>query len=198
MLRLKKVAVTGSIASGKSSVSQIFRELGAYVVSADNIVHHLLDHDSQLIKQLESLLGSGILNEGKISRRAIAKKIFKDTDLRKQVEALIHPLVRKEVLRALQEAETKGTVRLFVAEIPLFFESGLETMFDLSIAVTAPRELRLRRFLEKTSLTEEEFNERESVQLPEEEKAKRSSFVIENNKSLSDLREEVIKLQLTH
>ncbi|MCH9627558.1 MAG: Dephospho-CoA kinase [Chlamydiales bacterium] len=183
---MKKVAVTGSLASGKTTVCHFFEKLGAYVVSADAIVHQLLTPTTPVGQRLIDLLGNEIIVEGELSREEIAKRIFRESSLLETVEKQIHPEVQKVIETHYQEASQK-TFLLFVAEIPLLFESKLDTFYDAIIVISADKERRKSRFLKTTPYDATEFDRRERRQMPIEEKQKRTSYTFENNGTLTQL-----------
>ena len=186
MLNLRKIAVTGGVASGKSSVCQIFKELGAFVISADEIVHNLLSKDTPLIQQIADTLGKEIICNDKVDRKIIAEKVFTNSKLLHKLEKLLHPAVKKEMNRSYNLVAKQQTHSLFVAEIPLFFETELpDTSFDTVIVVDAPTELRKKR----SSFPD--FMAREARLLPIEEKKKKAHFVIHNELGLDELRNQV-------
>lgn len=193
MLILLKVAVTGGLASGKSTVCSLFQELGSYVVSSDRIVHHLLSSDTNLGKKIIKLLGNEIIENGQFSRKKIAEKVFADSELLKKYEAIIHPSVWQEIEQERKNAE-KAHSKLFIVELPLLFEAGFETFFDYTITVVAPENLRIKRYLLKTHLSEMDFHRRVLRQLPVEIKEKNADTVIVNDGSLGSLSNQVTDL----
>ena len=192
MLKSRKVAVTGTIASGKTTVCQLFKELGAYVVSADEIVHQLLSPDTDIGQKVIALLGKDIVINGKFSREAIAKKVFFDERLLLSLEELLHPEVQKEIEVHYQENFQKYS--LFIAEVPLLFESDLQGFYDKTIAVTADEKICKKRFIETTPYDETEFVRRTERMIAFEQKAKMADLTIENNGSLEELRASVEKV----
>lgn len=187
MFKLKKVAVTGGLSSGKSSVCRIFSELGAYVVSADNIVHQLLSSDASLGQKIVNLLGPKVVVNQKLDRSQIASIVFQDQERLSSLEKLIHPAVYREIKSEyLKQQSLPQPPSLFVAEIPLLFESGGKRDFDAVIAVVADPEICINRYVanghEQTS-----FYKRTERQLPVLEKARQADYVIRNNGSLMDL-----------
>lgn len=194
MLTLKKVAVTGGLSSGKSSVCRFFKELGAYVINADEIVHQLLTPETPLGQQVVALLGNDIISGGKIDRSKAASKVFNNTKLLKELENLLHPAVREKTQEEYQKALTKGKTSLFVVEIPLLFETGNETEYDATIAVVADKKASMDRFLSSTGYGENEYKRRMGRQLSPEEKSKRADFIIRNNGSLTDLKKAVTNI----
>lgn len=186
MLGLLKVAVTGGLSCGKTTVCQFLKELGAYVVSSDAIVHQLLSPDTKLGKKVVSLLGT-------LDRRKIAEIVFQDHDLLKKLEHLLHPVVQEEIDKEYALAKSKGAP-LFVAEVPLLFEAGLEKHYDVIIAVSANNEDSKARFIKKTRDDEEAFLRRASLQWNVKDKVARANYVIQNNGSLESLGFEVENL----
>ena len=195
MLALKKIAVTGGLASGKSVVCQIFKTLDAYVVSADEIVHQLLSSDPVIVQQVISLLGPEVLSEQKLDRKKIAEKVFPHPEKLQALEKILHAAVFKEIENRYQLVKNKTKYNLFVAEVPLLYESENEHFFDFVITISAEERTCLGRFLEKTTHSAEEFYQRTARQLPLHEKAAKSDYIIENNGNLSELKEKLIKLK---
>ena len=124
VLELKKAAVTGGLASGKTTVCRFFQEFGAYVLDADAIVHQLLDSTTPLGKDLMALLGADVIVKGVFDREAIAQKVFCDAALLKKLEEYLHPAVQKEIDAHTQRA-SEQKYPLFIAEIPPPFRRGI-------------------------------------------------------------------------
>lgn len=197
---LVKIAITGGLACGKSSVTRIFSDLGAHVIYADEIVHQLLRSPNTTIgKQVIALLGPDIVIDGMIDRKEIAKKVFNHSALLRSLENILHPAVREEIQRYYEmlnerQPATPEKRELFVAEVPLLFESKGEAFFDFTIAVMAPEEECRRRFAAATGLSDTEYAGRMARQLPQEEKGRRADFIINNDGSLQALRQAVAVL----
>ena len=191
MLRLKKIAITGGIASGKSAVCQIFQELGAYGVDTDTIVHELLTPDTPVGQQVVRLLGTDILRDGKLSRRKIADKVFKDSETLHALEQILHPAVYEQLEQLYQKLSERYYA--FVVEVPLLFEVGWEKLFDVTIAVSSEREICKKRFRE-AGHSDQEYDLRMKRHFSPEEKAHRADFVVSNNGSLSHLRKQILTI----
>lgn len=190
MLKLKKVAITGGVSCGKSLVCKFLQELGAYVVNADQIVHQLLTPDTALGQQVIELLGSSILVNGKIDRSKTAEIVFLNPRLLNSLENLLHPPVYKEIEKQFHDCQQQpDPPPLFVAEIPLLFESGGERYFDKTVAVIADRELCQERYRMESGHEREDFNRRMARQMLPEEKGKRADFIIVNNNTLNELKQ---------
>lgn len=193
-LHLKKVAITGGLSCGKSSVCQIFKELSAYVVSADEIVHRLLREDRDIARQVIELFGPEVIADRRdndsslLDRSIIAKKAFQQPKQLQALENLLHPAVYTEIEKQYQHACSLPTAKLFVAEIPLLFETHAENFFDATIAVVAPPKLCLERFTQTTGHNESEYNQRMNRQLSIDDKAAKATYVLYNEGSLLQLR----------
>jgi dephospho-CoA kinase len=193
MLKLKKIAITGGVASGKSSVCRFFQELGACVVSADAIVHKLLSPETSLGQKVLQLFGSEILQDGKISRRILAEKVFNSPTQLEALERLLHPAVLQKIDELYQIANRSGTCSSFVVEIPLLYEIQAEDSYDVIVAVVADEKIAKERFRQR-GFQPEEYDRRMSRQLQPSQKAKRAHYILINNGSLEQLRQEVEKL----
>jgi len=192
MLNLLKVAVTGGLSSGKSTVCQIFRGLGSHIVSADTIVHQLLSPNTSLGRKVIKLLGTEIVINQTIDRKSIAKKVFNNPQLLDQLEKLLHPAVLTEMKKEYQKAQARSAP-LFVAEVPLLFEAGQETWFDIVITVLAD-EATQSKLYHSSGFSEEEYRLRMSRQLTPAQKAEKADYVLLNNGDLANLEKQVINL----
>lgn len=192
MLELKKVAVTGGLSSGKSAVCNFFKQLKCYVISADEIVHNLLSLQTDEGHNVVALLGDEVVENGKINRKLIAKKVFNDPLLLKKLEECLYPAVSKEIKRHYQKAKHLNPP-LFVVEIPKLFESGMNAWFDVCLTVAADESLAADRFVLKGG-SKKEYDQRMKEQMPIAEKSKRSNYILKNNGSLEDLKAAVNNL----
>ena len=191
MLKLKKVAVTGCISSGKSLVCQYLSEFGAYVVDADKIVHQLLNPDTEIGQKVIELLGERVLDKQTINRSRVAKLVFLNPRLLKSLENLLHPPVYEEINRIYDEVSNQDkTPPLFVAEVPLLFESNGDTYFDSTIAVVSDQEQCWERYRASTGNEREDFNRRAACQLPQHIKAEKADIVIRNEGSITSLKKQ--------
>jgi len=193
MLKLRKIAITGGVASGKTSVCRFFQELGAFAVNSDAIVHELLSSSTDLGREIIREFGPSILQDGKIDRRLIAKMAFENPKELEKLEKLLHPAVLQRIEDLYEMARGKGTFTLFVVEIPLLFEIKGESFYDSVVTVLADEEMARKRF-QKQGFNPEEYDRRMRRQLTPKQKAIQSQFIIHNNGSLDDLKKEVEKL----
>ena len=184
------VAVTGPFASGKSTFVRILAELGAETVSADEIVHDLLAEDEETISRVVDRFGEDVLGERGIDRRALGRKVFGDREALRDLEEILHPLVRRETKRRMAASDAD----LFVAEIPLLFEGERSGDFDYTVALTVP-EKRRRAWAAERGVEEEALRAIEARQFSQEEKARRADVVVQNDGTLDKLREQAENLQ---
>lgn len=193
MLKLKKIAITGGVASGKSTVCQFFKKLGAYVVDADKLGHELLNPNTDLGQQIIRQFGPEILENGQISRLLIAEKAFQDKKLLQKLEELLHPAILQKVEELYKSACREEKHTSFVVEIPLLFEVGVESFYDITVTVLSSEEEAKKRFT-KAGFHEAQYERRMSRQLKPGQKAAKSNYIIHNNGSLEDLEREVNQL----
>ena len=189
-----KIALTGGIACGKSLLSTFLNELGVETLDADDIVHELLPDPAE--------------------RRRIAAEVFADPEKRRALEAKLHPIVKERIVQWLNR--TNGTTEtsetsvcpgglggpvspvtpacpVRVAIIPLLFEARWEENFDIICCIVSSRETQIERMVTTRAMTREEAEARLAAQLPVEEKAKRSHYVIRNDGTADELRAEAQK-----
>jgi dephospho-CoA kinase len=184
------VAVTGSFASGKSTFVSLLGELGAETASADEIVHGLLTEDEETIARVAERFGEDVLEERVIDRRALGRKVFGDGEALQDLEDILHPLVRRETDRRIENSGAD----LFVAEIPLLFEGSRSGTFDYTVAVVVPEERR-RAWAAQRGVDEAALRAIEQRQLSQEEKARRADVVVQNVGDLDKLREQARELR---
>jgi dephospho-CoA kinase len=190
MLILKKIAITGGVASGKSLVCQILKNLGiAYIIDSDAIVHHLLSPDTPIGKKVIALLGNSVTTGGQFDRKKIAELVFSDAQKLEELEKILHPKVLEEIQKQYQLVKDKYD--LFVVEIPLVYEIKAEGFYDAVIVVLSDVKTCKERLKEKNPNSAIEYEDRMQRQIPPEEKAKKADYIIVNNGSIAELQKEV-------
>jgi dephospho-CoA kinase len=184
------VAVTGPLASGKSTLVRFLGERpGTETASADEIVHHLLKNDRRTISRIVERFGDGVRGQDGIDRRALGREVFGDAGALRDLEEMLHPLVRSETDRRIEASMAE----LFVVEIPLLFETGRGGDFDYTVAVTVPEERR-RAWAEERGLDEAALRAVEARQFSGEEKARLADMVVQNDGDLDRLGEQASEL----
>ena len=175
------IGLTGGIAAGKSESLAAFGRLGAATISSDAVVHELLDSEP-LLGRLTQRWGEEVAPEGRVDRSKIGEIVFADPEQLRWLEAQIHPLVGERIGNWL--ASLDQDVEVAVVEVPLLFESEMETAFDTTVAVVTSDEVRRARAEARGHAL---VGEREARQLAQDEKAARAEHVIENDGTLADL-----------
>ena len=177
------VGLTGGIGSGKSLAAQFFAELGALVIDADQLARDAIERGSDGFDELIATFGDSILSNGLVNRRALGELVFRDVDAKKKLEAIIHPIVRREFEEAVQSLEQD---QILIYEIPLLFETKAMERFDYIVTVEADMQLRKERLLKK-GLRNSEVESRIAAQASREERVSIADQVFENNGSEDEL-----------
>ena len=182
-----KVAVTGGAGSGKTSVCNILKKMGAQVVFSDVIAKKVVSPNTPAYNNIVLFFGKDILGEnGFLNRQLLRRIIVNDNSARKALEKIVHPEIIKLIKLKMNCAE-KDLERFVFVEIPLLFELCLEDLFDLVITVSADYELRIERLMRRDKVSRYDAESLFSLQMPEEEKIKRAKLVIKNNGSIKQL-----------
>lgn len=180
------IGLTGGIASGKSTVSKIFRELGAKIVDADIKAKEISERED-IVKEIGNIFGKEVINsERKIDRLKIKEIVFNNKEKLKKLNDLIHPKVMEE-FKKIKENTGKNDIIIF--DVPLLFESGMDKMCDKIILVFTDKDIQIKRMLERDGITEELAEKIINSQMSLEEKLNKSQIHLENNGTLEDLRE---------
>ncbi|HKB84581.1 MAG TPA: dephospho-CoA kinase [Ignavibacteriaceae bacterium] len=180
-----KIAITGSIGSGKSAFADFIKEAGYTIIKADDISKEILARNNEVKEKVINAFGKESFTDSEINRKYLAEKVFSDPGNVMIINSILHPLVIKKVNDLMLE-ELKKSDRIFV-EAALIYEADMEEMFDYVVLITAGKEVRYNR--KSGTLTPEDFEKRDFNQIPDEEKKKRADFIFENNGSLKELRD---------
>lgn len=175
------IALTGGIATGKSTVASLLGLNGLRIIDADAISHRLLDENSAWIREH---FGEQYIHGNKVNRPELGKIIFSDPKAKKELEAFLHPKIRA----AIEEASEKQDLLKYpyLIDIPLFFETSSYPIKN-SVVVYTPKELQLKRFMKRNGFTAEESLRRIETQMDIEEKRSRATWVIDNSSNLKHL-----------
>jgi dephospho-CoA kinase len=194
------LGVTGGIASGKSTVTKIFRSLGAAVVSADELAREAVRPGGETLRLLVERFGARILlPDGTLDRKTLAARIFADPQQREDLNRITHPAVAALSVERLAQLVARGEP-LIVYEAPLLFEAGAERRVDAVLVVRIDPLLQLQRLMERDGIDEKEAGDRVAAQMPQEEKVACADYVIDNSGSPEETEAQVRNLfrRLTH
>jgi dephospho-CoA kinase len=191
MLNLIKIAVTGPISSGKSTACELLAKHKAYVMSADDVVHKLLQSNINIQNQIIQLLNKKISFADLSYRKQIADAIFNDYDLLDKYEKLLHPLVIEAIKEGYHKCLESGSYKMFVCEVPLLFETKMDTLFDKILYVQADSNTCIERFIKKTPYKAPEWHRRMNRFDSEPLKKNNSFFTIVNNGNIKELSQQI-------
>ena len=184
------VALTGGIATGKSSVASIFRDNGVAIIDADRVAHKVLDSE---YKQIAKLFGDEYILENRVDRKRLGGRIFSNREDKERLERLLHPLIYNEIER-LSIIEDKRE-EPYIVDIPLFFETNRYPI-KKSIVVYTPKEIQLKRLMKRDGSTKEEALLRIESQMDIEIKKEKATYIIDNSQDFDALQHECDKIRL--
>lgn len=190
-----KVGLTGSIAVGKSYVTRIFVELGAFVIDADQTAREVVAPETRGWRLIIEHFGSNILQpNSELDRIKLAEIVFADEAKRQLLNSIVHPLVIEAQDKWLRERAAENPGGIAVVEAALMIESGGWRRFDKLIVVWCESEIQLQRLMTRNDLTREEALKRINAQMPQEEKMRYADYAIDTTEGFNDTREQTIRI----
>lgn len=188
------IGLTGSIASGKSTVSTMLKNKGFPIVDADEIARDVVEPGSPVLKEISQVFGPEVLlADGSLNREMLGGQIFNNREKRQQLNGIIHPAIRQEMLRQKDEWLSNGA-QTVIMDIPLLFESKLQSFVDKIIVVSVTPEIQKERLIARNVLSEEEADARIRSQWPIEEKEKGADAVLYNNDPIEETQKQLDSL----
>jgi len=185
------LGLTGGIGSGKTAVSDYFSAKGITIVDADLVSRKVVEPDTQALNEIERHFGPEVINKYKgLDRRALRNKVFDNTDERKWLESLLHPLIAVEILRQLNASQSPYSILVS----PLLFEAGQVEMVSRTLVVDVPKELQISRTIARDNTDEAGVKSIITAQMNREERLAKADDIIVNDKDLNYLQHEVSKL----
>jgi dephospho-CoA kinase len=181
------IGLTGSLGMGKTTTARFFAQAGVPVHDADAAVHRL--YAGEAAAAIEAAF-PGTTDRTGVDRVRLAQRVLGDPDALRRLEAIVHPLVRREELRFLAGAEKAGAT-VAVLDIPLLFETGGDRRVDAVVVATAPADVQRTRAFERAGMTEKKFQALLAKQLPDAEKRRRADFIVDTSKGLDSARAQV-------
>ena len=189
-----KVGLTGGIGAGKSTVAELFSKRGAVVIRSDELARQVIEPETPGQKQVISRFGIEILNDkGSIDRAKLAQIVFKDDVALKDLENIVHPLVRERTNQLMSE-QTSETI--IINEIPLLLEKNMESLFDFLVIVISSEKNRLERLLQR-GVSEDQAKARMAKQVDDQARKAAADFLIVNDGNLDQLDADVQKIWQT-
>lgn len=193
------IGLTGTFASGKSTIARMFEECGASVIDADAIAHSVVKPGMPALQEIRDAFGpSYLLPDGSLDRKRMAALVFASSEQREKLEAIIHPIVQEETERRIEHYralyQRNGMPRAVVLNIPLLFEKGLQRMADKTVVVAIEEAERFRRARQRDGLGEQEVVRRLAAQWPQRRKIALADHVIDNSGPPEAARRQVKKI----
>jgi dephospho-CoA kinase len=186
------IGLTGGIATGKSTAAKLLTEHGAILIDLDGIAREVVEPGQPSLSAIAERFGPAILqDDGKLDRKKLGTIVFADPAERKALEAIIHPAIRAVMKERMAYYASDSPDKLVVVDVPLLYESKLESYFEQIMVVYVPRETQLQRLITRDKLTVEEARKRLEAQMDIEDKKERADVLIDNSGSLSDTEEQI-------
>jgi dephospho-CoA kinase len=190
---LKLIGLTGGAGTGKSTVAEMFRELGAAVVDADEAAHAVYAPGTPGFEAVVSAFGAGYVRDGAIDRAGLGQLVFHDGEARRRLNHIVHPLIREWMARRTAEAVDMGA-EFVLHDVPLLFENGLESLYAEVVLVYAPLETQVRRLVDGRHIDEDLARAMVASQMPIEVKRPRARYVVDNGGTREATRAQVTRI----
>jgi dephospho-CoA kinase len=192
------LGVTGGIASGKTTVADMLKDLGAHTIDFDILARHVVEPGKQALKEIIAYFGDKvILNDGHLDRKKLGGIVFQDDEKRKRLESIIHPYIFEEFTRQVREIAKKDPHAIIQAVIPLLFEVRLQHLVHKILVVYIPKQRQIERLVARDGITKEEAADRLKAQLPISEKVIYGDFMINNDCPVEETKKQVEDLWQT-
>lgn len=189
------MGLTGSIATGKSTVSEMFRRKGAEIIDADHIAREVVEPGTEGLARIVREFGHGMLDEeGKLNRERLGARIFQNPAEREKLNRLLHPLIVDCMRAKTEKIKKEKDPDLLIWDVPLLIEGNLTQWVEAVILVYTPKEIQLERLMKRNALSKEEAEKRILAQMDIEEKKKYADYMIDNRGTLSETERQVDQL----
>jgi len=186
------IGLTGGIASGKTTVAEMLKNLGATIIDFDVLARKVVEPGTCGLADIVASFGSEILdNMGSLDRKALARVIFRDTNRRRELENLLHPAIFQAFCEEVQTISEIGKSSIIVAVIPLLIEMNLQQLFDKLIVVHISSEIQLQRLMERDHVDANQASTMVSSQLPIKQKVEYADFLVDNSSDLKNTTQQV-------
>ena len=182
---MKKIALTGNIASGKSTVFEVFKKNNIKLLDCDEVCHFALENEPDIINQIKEIFKDfDIETSGKLDRKKIGNIVFDNYEYKLKLENILHKYTKTKVDEFFKESKNE---KLVIVAIPQLFESNMQNLFDCIIMVSADDKIRLKRVQKRNNLSEADAQKRIDAQIPQQAKEALVDYIIENNSTIDEL-----------
>lgn len=190
-----KVGLTGGIGSGKTAVSDIFKELGVNIIDTDVISRELINHDDSTLKEVLDTFGDSILNSDcSIDRKKLANTVFSDKDKKQLLEDILHPKIRDEVNKQIHSLSQATAHNYIIIAIPLLLETGFSDIIDRVLVVLADEQCRINRVIQRDNRNLDEIRSIITHQVGDEKRINAADDIIKNNRDIKHLQSQIRQL----
>lgn len=191
---MRIIGLTGGIGSGKSTVSDMFKEYGIPVIDADEISRDIVKKGSNVLFQIENEFGREVLNDDDtLNRKKLASIVFSNKDKLEKLNEITHPVIRREILSRIEKLRSKGYLAC-VVDAALLIEAGFYTIADIVVLVYADKETQLQRIIKRDNITLEEAENRIESQMPFEKKKLYADLIIDNSGDIEYTKQQLNKI----
>lgn len=192
---MRVIGLTGGIATGKSTVSEILKNAGAVIIDADRIARGVVKKNLPAYRKIVETFGESVLlPDGEINRKTLGHLVFNDPRKKKLLNASVHPLVRRETNRQLKALAKNQPDALVILDIPLLFEADMRIDLPEVIVVYAPEHVQIRRLIQRDGISQEEAMARIRSQMPIEEKKSLANMIIDNSGTIEQTRRQTLEI----
>ena len=190
---IRVIGLTGGIASGKSAVSAMLRELGASIIDADQVAREVVEPGQPALSEISRRFPGVVGADGRLDRAALGERVFRDDADRRALNAILHPRIQQAVLEKTRALADAGET-VVIYEAPLIVENRIHERLDGLILVVVPREVQLARLMARNGLSREQAEARLAAQLPLDEKRKHATWIVDNSSTPDETRAQVDRL----
>lgn len=186
-----KIGLTGSIGTGKSTVSKLLRERGIAVIDADLLSREIVKKGQECLNDLKNVFGNQILTlDGELDRKKLGQIVFSDDGKLELLNSITHPHIRRRMKDQMNELESKNN-KVIVLDIPLLFEAKMEDLVHIVLVVFAKEEIQIKRIMERDNCTQEEAMRIIKTQISQQDKISKSDYTIDNSGTIEELKEKL-------
>jgi len=189
------IGLTGGIVSGKSTVANMFKKLGAEIIDADIIGHNIITPHKPAWKKIIEIFGKNILKKDLfIDRKKLGYLVFNNKKLLKKLNEITHPDIEKAIIQKINNFKNSkhANTKVIIIDAPLIYETGIDRLMDKIILVNLKEKEQIKRLAQRNGFTKEESLKRIKSQIPNKEKAEKADYIINNNDSLENTRKQAI------
>ena len=189
---VRVIGLTGGIASGKTTISNILKELGAIIIDADKIARKVVEKSSPALKDIEENFGRDVLfKNGRLDRKKLGNIVFNDTGSLKKLNEIIHPYIVEKIIDEINHYKKTYNNRVIILDAALLIELNLTDLVEEVWLIVVPEEMQLGRLVERDNISADQAQKRIDAQIPLEDKKKYADLIIDNSKDLTYLQAQI-------